>query len=440
MHFFKNSGKFYYLLLTPAGEILEGNNCFFSDIEAGSSTPEEGKRALFLPDFLSDSAAQELRKKLQQLATQPAETRFDAHFRLYYSPDTTHYVLTDWEFCKTDAGITAAGSRAVTQAAQHPLAPAGPGSQELFEVFLQQSDNIVTIKDSNGAYLSASPAFYRHFNIPEGKLIGRRDSEILGSKLGRQCTQSDAATLEKGITTFHVEYDEEGRQYEVTKFPFTLSSGQRVIGGIMRETTEQLNMDNRLRYIAEQVPGLLFEFHQYPAGKARRRPGYYSYISPKIYDYTGYTAEEVIDDYIIPYDLIHSEDRPHVKQRLAEAKRRVQACTLEYRSYHRSAPGMRWLRSVSQPAPQPDGSLIWYGIVTDITSIKEKEEALRGAEHRFHLVAENIADGIVVFDQEKRIIYASASFYKQFNLLAGSLTGMNLDEVLSFVCAEDRPR
>ena len=440
MDFFKHSGTFYYLRLTPAGEILEGNNCFFNDIEAGSNAPEQGRRALFLPDFLPGPAAQKLKENLQELASKPTETRFDAHFRLYYSPDATHYVLTDWEFCKDAAGIIGAGRRAVTDAARHHYVPPSPDSQELFEVFLQQSENIVFIKDSDGAYLSASPAFYRHFNLFEEETIGLKDADILDEKMEQQCQHSDLETLREGLTTFHVEYDQEGRQYEVTKFPFTLSSGQRVIGGIMRETTEQLNMDNRLRYIAEQVPGLLFEFHQLAAGKTRSTPGHYNYISPKIYEYTGYTAEEVLDDYIIPYDLIHSSDRPRVKQKLAEAKRRVQACTLEYRSYHRNAPGMRWLRSVSQPVLQADDSVIWYGIVTDITGIKEKEEALRGAEHKFHLVAENMADGIVVFNEEKRIIYASASVYEQFERPAGSLTGMQLDEILNFICAEDRAR
>lgn len=448
MHLLEKSGKFYYIEVDSTGRLLSANTCFYNDVFLSENHQQAGSTTACLPDFVEKNGAETLQLKLSWLWQQPSGTRFDMHFRLYYSPGSTHYILTDWEFCREENGLVGIGSKAVEESYEHPLAPAQPSSRDLFEVFLNKSQNIVFIKDTQGAYLSASPAFYRYFGLSEAEVIGRYDHEVLDKLLGGQCERSDAETLQKGLTTFGIEYDQQGRQYEVTKFPFTLSDGTPVIGGIMRETTRQFRMDTRLRYIAEQVPGVLFEFHQrtasrpdtpagFPGQKLRNR---YNYISPKIYEYTGYTPEEIFDDNIIPYSLIHKDDRRKVRQALARAARELQTSEIEYRSYHRHQSGMRWARSVSKPVQQPDGSVIWYGIVTDITSVKEKEAALRGAEQRFHLVAENISDGILVFNEDKRIIYVSASFGTQFHLTPERLLGSDINDILAFIYPDDRQR
>lgn len=447
MHPLENSGKFYYVKLNASGQILATNTCFYTDFPDQHSDKENAAETpLYFADFLREPVASEFRMKFNRLLHQPSDARFESDLMLYRTPASTFYMRSEWEFCKQGADIIGVGSKTHTEAPRSPLVPASSGSQDLLEVFFSKSENIFFIKDTDGTYLSASPAFYRYFEVTEEELIGRRDADILGNLLGGQCVDSDTATLQKGMTTFQMEYDEHGRQFEVTKFPFTLKDGTAVIGGIMRETTEQFRTNARLRYIAEQVPGVLFEFHQIATEvqddetpfRASGTRNHYNYISPKIYDYTGYTSEEIIDDYVIPYTLIHEEDRPRVKQALAKATAQTHTSEVEYRSYHRSKAGMRWMRSVSKPARQADGSVIWYGIVTDITSMKQKEAALRGAERKFHLVAENISDGILVFDEQRRIIYVSTSLTNQFDLHPEELLGKNLDQILYFIHPDDR--
>jgi PAS domain S-box-containing protein len=442
MHFLENSNKFYYVELDTSGQLLAANACFYNDI-----SPEYAEAPLpRLVDFIREPVASEFCLKFDKLINGSREQRFDTLFKLHYSASSSHYVLSEWEFCKQDSSVIGIGSRSVSEALGHPLAPSHPSSQELFEVFLNKSETIVFIKDTRGKYLSASPGFYSYFEIKEDKLIGQRDEDVLGKLLGSQCTNSDAETLRKGMTTFQIEYDEHGRQFEVTKFPFTLGDGTPVIGGIMRETTRQYRTDTRLRYIAEQVPGVLFEFHQSASGVGQTFSGrsgantgtQYNYISPKIFEYTGYTPYEIVNDYVIPFHLIHEKDREHVKTSLTKAGKRLQTSEVDFRIHHRSRPGSCWVRAISKPVRQSNGSLIWYGIVTDISSIKEKEEALRGAERKFHLVAESISDGVLVFNEKGEVVYASASFNRQFNLSPDTLPGKDLKQILDFIHVQDR--
>lgn len=442
MQLLEKSGKFYYVELNTSGQIIAANACFYRDI-----SPEYAAAPLpRLIDFMREPVVSEFTLKFEKLLGTPGETRFDAILKLHYSTTSSHYVLSDWEFSRQDSRVIGIGSRSATEAFSHPLAPSLPSSQGLFEVFLNKAENIVFIKDINGAYLSASPAFYSYFEIREDELIGRRDEEVLGKLLGSQCTNSDAETLKKGMTTFQIEYDERGRQFEVTKFPFTLGDGTPVVGGIMRETTRQHRTDTRLRYIADQVPGVLFEFHQALTADQQKTDGssggnggsQYNYISPKVFEYTGYTPEEITNDYVIPFHLIHEEDQDCVKTTLSEAGRRMKTSEVDFRICHRNKADSCWVRAISKPVLQADGSLIWYGIITDISSVKEKEEALRGAERNFHMVAESISDGVLVFNEQGIVIYASTSFNKQFNLSPEALPGKDLKQILDFVHSEDR--
>lgn len=421
---------------------MSANACFQNELATDFRATGKVCTSTPLSAFLREPDVDMFQEKLDKLLEQPAAARFDCRLEVFYSSSSSEYIVTDWEFCKEGDCIVGIGSKVMVEDKSRNQQPVARDRRDLFEVFLNTSENIVFIKNLDGIYLSASPAFCRFFNLSEDELIGRRDADVLEPTLSAQCIESDNTTLKKGGVTSQTEYDRYGRQFEVNKFPFTMTDGTPAIGGVIQEITDKLRLDNRLRYISEQIPGVIFEFQQFPrsTGSGEKKQNRYNYISPKILDYTGYTPEDVIKTSRMPWHLVHPKDRRTLKLALAKAARWVQPCDVEYRSYHSSTSELRWVRSISTPVAQADGSIIWYGIATDITKVKEREKALRGAEHKFHLVAENISDGILVFNEQRQAIYVSASFLRQFKVSASDIKGLSIDDIVDLIYFKDRQR
>jgi PAS domain S-box-containing protein len=83
-----------------------------------------------------------------------------------------------------------------------------------------------------------------------------------------------------------------------------------------------------------------------------------------------------------------------------------------------------WVRGHSIPRIQEDGSIIWHGMITDITDIKKTEETLR----MLRRAVESAAEGILVTDasEDNIVIFANEKFFKD--------TGYTREEVMGHNC------
>lgn len=79
---------------------------------------------------------------------------------------------------------------------------------------------------------------------------------------------------------------------------------------------------------------------------------------------------------------------------------------------------------------------------TDITQCRQQEQAAKEAkqasEHQFRLVADNISDGIVIFGADKRIAYASKSYFKQLGIGEAEAFNVSLETIYAMIHPEDR--
>ena len=76
---------------------------------------------------------------------------------------------------------------------------------------------------------------------------------------------------------------------------------------------------------------------------------------------------------------------------------------------------------------------------TDITQRRQQEQAAKEAsEDKFRLVADNTSDGIVIFGADKRIAYASPSYFKQLGIDAAEAFNGSLDLTYAIIHPEDR--
>jgi diguanylate cyclase (GGDEF)-like protein len=113
-------------------------------------------------------------------------------------------------------------------------------------------------------------------------------------------------------------------------------------------------------------------------------------FDPAKFDLTAFSIEDFVC-------LIHPEDITQLNLAIAESTGKVgrfhQQCRLLLPGH-----GMRWLDIVADPEALPDEWILWRGIATDITALKEAEEQNRRGQERLALATRAAGVGIWEFD------------------------------------------
>ncbi|MDD2926099.1 EAL domain-containing protein [Rhodoferax sp.] len=159
---------------------------------------------------------------------------------------------------------------------------------------------------------------------------------------------------------------------------------------------------NRLSKIASRVPGVLFELRLHPDGSKS-----FPYVSDAILQlYNNQVNQaDVLKDASSVFALIEPDDQPGVLASLQESAQSLTPWQHEYR-VKLGAGNTRWLLGSAVPQRETDGSVLWHGIVSDITERKQNEEKLELAASVFH----NSREGIMITRTDGSILDVNEAF------------------------------
>lgn len=132
--------------------------------------------------------------------------------------------------------------------------------------------------------------------------------------------------------------------------------------------------EQQLRALAESSPGMMGAFYARPDGSICM-----PYVSANIEDLFGLRPQDLAVDAAPLMALNHPADAQRVKESIAESARTMTVWHEEYRIFH-PTKGLRWMESNTMPTPHPEGGVIWYGHVHDITERKRIESVLRRSQ------------------------------------------------------------
>ena len=168
---------------------------------------------------------------------------------------------------------------------------------------------------------------------------------------------------------------------------------------------ERMLLQEQLSQIASTAPGVICAYRAKPDGSTT-----YPYASPGIKDIYGISPEELARDASRAFNVIHSDDVRWVAESTSESARLLEAWQGEFRVNH-PVKGLIWVEGRFIPEREPDGSVLWRGFLTDITTRKRAEEALHLSEERFREIAENIREVFWLTDPAKgTIMYVSPGY------------------------------
>ncbi|SFD85493.1 sensor histidine kinase [Flavobacterium phragmitis] len=166
-----------------------------------------------------------------------------------------------------------------------------------------------------------------------------------------------------------------------------------------------LEVNNFYKKLLAEMPDLLFQF-------IIDTDNNYSFplVSKSADEIFELSATDFTDDIrLVIYNRIVPQDREYFFQSLVKARKEITPWEIEFRAML-PKKGIRWFKIVAKTELAMDGNVVFYGHVSDITDLKDKEEKLRISEERFQFALDASTAGIWDWDMvTNRVFYSSLS-------------------------------
>jgi PAS domain S-box-containing protein len=134
-----------------------------------------------------------------------------------------------------------------------------------------------------------------------------------------------------------------------------------------RAERERAEFATRLKKLGDQVPGVIYQYRLRPDGSSC-----FPFASEGMREIYGVGPEEVAEDASVVIAGLHPDDRDAVIESITRSANSLGPWECEYRFIQRSG-AIRWLRGRSVPEREPDGSILWNGMIMDVTQQKASE-------------------------------------------------------------------
>lgn len=205
---------------------------------------------------------------------------------------------------------------------------------------------------------------------------------------------------------------------------------ERCIIVSVRDITDRIQTDRMLQQshsmlqnLSLQVPGVLFQ-------TVLSAEGHYStpYASDKLYEIYELFPDDIRQDTGPVFDRFHPDDRGRILESIEQSVTTLTRWECEYRVLL-PRQGLKWLYGTAQSQRQPDGSIVMYGIIMDITGRKKAEEKLRLSEAKFATAFRASPDAV-------NLTRRSDGTYLEVNGGFTAITGYLSDEVIGKTAIE----
>ena len=193
-------------------------------------------------------------------------------------------------------------------------------------------------------------------------------------------------------------------------------------------------LDTRLSRIASQVPGMVFQYKQYPDGRRC-----FPFASEGIRQIYRMEPADVAVDAAHIWDLIHPEDIERVDLSIKRSAESLMRWECEYRT--RFPDGTeRWISGTALPERQSDGSVVWQGFITDVTDRKAAEQIHEESRVLLQSVFSSVDLGVFVVDVtnagEFRFVEINPAYERLTGIRAEDIRGRSPRDLVPLIPAE----
>ncbi len=280
-------------------------------------------------------------------------------------------------------------------------------SQEryLLHALLDNIPDKIYFKDAASRFLRINKSLADFFGLADpAQAMGKTDFDFFTEEHARPAHEDEQEIIRTGRPVIGKEekgVHQDGRMgwVSTTKMPLRNRDGA-VIGtfGVSRDITklklaeEALReSEQRWRSLTEALPQLVW---------SATPDGACEYVSTQWTEHTGVAEADLLGWGW--QETLHPEDREPTRQLWLESVAGRHPYDVEYRVRRRDGE-YRWFKTRGTPIRDGGGNIVkWFGTCTDITDLRQTEDALRESEERFRGTFENAAVGIAHTDLDGR--------------------------------------
>ncbi len=298
-------------------------------------------------------------------------------------------------------------------------------SEARFQTFMNHSPVCAFMKDEAGRYVYVNKQTEGLFNVPAADVLGKTDIEFLPQEVARRLRENDRTVLATGQALELVEEvpnaGGERRFWLTSKFPVTDEAGGRFVGGVALDITARRQMEQALLESQRRLQAL-FDNTQ---DEILLYDDWCHIVdaNPAATAAFGYNRDQLLKmklpDLMSPPTRAMLETRwpafletGSIRGECVMVRGDKSTIDIEYRAAANILPGLH------------------LSMMRDVTARKQAEAALRQAEARYRLLAENSLDLIGLLDLQGNLLYASPSHHQVLGYEAAGLLGHNIFTVI----------
>ncbi|MEI7504960.1 MAG: PAS domain-containing protein, partial [Paludibacter sp.] len=297
---------------------------------------------------------------------------------------------------------------------------------------LDSMNDAVIIHDNTGKMLYLNAHAFKLFGISEIELSTISFSDISSLKMN----MDDLSTIWHEISickTKTINWIARQIRSQI-EFPVQVSLnhfywyGNSAILVVIRDFTERIKFEEALITAKEKAeerermfsdmainsPGVIYQFHVQNDGSI-----VYTYVSPNVSDNFGIPENTSLLEWSLERDL-YPEDSDCFLELFKKSIDEIKPFKFEGRFV--SSNGIKRFMVLARPTIN-GSTIIYNGIITDISERKQTEEELRISELRYSSLFENIETGIVVHGPDTKVLLSNSKASELLGLSPQQMKG-----------------
>lgn len=268
---------------------------------------------------------------------------------------------------------------------------------------------VYIIQDDRFVYVN--PRFAEIFGYTQNEMEGMVTERIVDKSEREKVDRNIKARIEGEVDYVHYETigvkKDGSRVYTEAYGSHTVYKGSSAVIGSLLDITERKNAEQQSRQKTEQLAAIsnnLPDVVIYQVVCDAEENMRFTYLSEGVRKLTGMSPEETMTHPEILYHIIHEEDIEKVRSEEKKSFHNLTLFNIDVRM-NLFYGEERLMNMRSTPQRQADGSVVWNGLVTDITDRKKAQEDIL-ALSRLYLLKSKVNE-LLLTTTDKEAIFSS---------------------------------
>ena len=362
-------------------------------------------------DFYPPESRAELESAIQRCVDE--ETPYDLELRLVTAKDTQRWVRAVGAPAKVDEN----GRVVKVAGAFQDITDRKEEERKRKQVIRRVTDAIVEV-NADWQFTLVNDQAEALYDRTEDELLGKNFWDVFSEALGTQFEDTYRGVMQhREPASLVAYYPGLNGWFDITAYP----NDDGGVAFYFQEITERKQREARLRDLSNSIPGVVFQFY------ARPDETYGNYfVSEHAEDVLGIAPDpETFFERCL--ERIPDSHREAFRASIEEAVEEERAWEYEV-PFDKPSGERRWILGRSIPRER-NGEVVFNGVLLDITDRKEAERRLQESERRFRKVFKNAAIGIVIGDEDGRLLQANPAFQSMVGYEAAELQDLDFSDL-----------